>query len=73
MKIELTREEMIELINSVDGDLQDTILDQILSDDDLWLLARDAEKASDAIYGIVDALDDLEEAYDRVSSKTGLV
>lgn len=33
----------------------------------------DTSDAQDSIYAIVDALDDLEEAYDRVSKKTGLV
>lgn len=33
----------------------------------------DTIEAEEAIYAIVDALDDLEEAYDRVSKKTGLV
>lgn len=33
----------------------------------------DTTEAEEAIYALVDALDDLEEAYDRVSKKTGLV
>ena len=37
------------------------------------IFSLDTTEAEEAIYAIVDALDDLEEAYDRVSKKTGLV
>lgn len=77
MKIELTNEQVVELIESLDHDenfdLLETILNQVLGsasdeddeDEQCPICAR--------IYTIVDALDDLEEAYSRVSISTGLV
>lgn len=77
MKIELTNKEVVELIESLDHeenfDLLETILNQVLGsyageddeDEQCPIVAR--------IYAIVDALDDLEEAYERVSISTGLV
>lgn len=88
MKIELTNEEVVELIESLDHDenfdLLETILNQVLGSDadeddgrtteaSCLTLNIDTSGAQDAIYAIVDALDDLEEAYNRVSISTGLV
>lgn len=77
MKIELTDEQVAELIDSLDYEentrLLETIVKQVLDD------GGDEEDADEQcpicarIYAIVDALDDLEEAYNRVSISTGLV
>lgn len=77
MNIELTNEEVVKLIEALyhdeNFDLLEIILNQALGshadeddeDEQCPIVAR--------IYAIVDALDDLEEAYNRVSISTGLV
>lgn len=88
MKIELTVDEyqemMESLVESDNGDLFVKLFEQV--NDSMFYGAPDetptidyiqynvdTSDIVDGIYAIVDALDDLEEAYDRVSSKTGLV
>lgn len=77
MKIELTNEQVVELIESLDHEenfhLMETILNQVLGSDPDEDDEDEQCPICARIYAIVDALDDLEEAYERVSISTGLV
>lgn len=77
MKIELTNDQVVELIESLDHDenfdLLETILNQVLSSDADEDDGDEQCPICSRIYAIVDALDDLEEAYERVAISTGLV
>lgn len=77
MKIELTNEQVVELIESLDHEenfhLMEVILNQVLGSDADEYDADEQCPICARIYAIVDALDDLEEAYERVSISTGLV
>lgn len=74
MKLELNREQVSDIIEALTKearyDLVEEILAQAFDDEDIQ---GDDTSICDHIYAIVDALDDLEEAYNRVSISTGLV
>lgn len=74
MKLELNREQVSYIIEALTRDARYDLIEEILAqtfdDEDIQ---EDGTSICDHIYAIVDALDDLEEAYNRVSISTGLV
>lgn len=74
MKLELNREQVSDIIEALTKyaryDLIEEILAQAFDDEGIQ---EDDTSICDHIYAIIDALDDLEEAYNRVSISTGLV